>query len=72
MSKKSHPDEVTSITPLTLEARKNTLLALITDSYKRMATNRDITYRGDQKAKCNFWLEELSKIYESGEIVTKF
>lgn len=52
--------------------RKETLLALVSDAYKRMATNRDPSYRELQLSKCRAWLEELTEIFESGEIVDRF
>lgn len=46
------------------QERQEMLLALIVDSYKRMATNRDEGYRNQQKFKVRNWLEELTLIYE--------
>jgi len=42
----------------------NRNISLIADSYKRMATNRDINYRNQQFKKCNKWLEEITVLLE--------
>lgn len=46
-----------------------TLLHLIEDAYRRMATNRDEIYREIQMRKVNEWLEQLSVLYEKGEFI---
>lgn len=43
---------------------KVTLLLLIKDAYVRMASNRDPSYRAQQMAKVDGWLEELSQLAE--------
>lgn len=45
----------------------STLLGLIIDAYKRMATNRSWEHRIQQRKKVDEWLEQLTKLYESGE-----
>jgi len=42
----------------------NRNISLIADSYKRMATNRDINYRNQQLEKCSKWLEEITVLLE--------
>jgi len=46
-------------------ARRESLLALIADAYRRMATNTAQSYRNDQKAKCDAWLAELTELNET-------
>jgi hypothetical protein len=43
---------------------RDILLALIADSYRRMATNNDSAYRATQLKKCQEWLAALTALYE--------
>lgn len=49
-----------------MNEKAETYLRMIKDAYRRMGTNRDIAYRVKQLQRVNEWLEELSKLYESG------
>lgn len=47
----------------------DSLLRLIADAHKRMATNRNKEYRKKQQEKIDKWLETLTKMYEEeGEL----
>jgi hypothetical protein len=54
--------------------RRDTLLYMIADSYKRMATNDSPIYRREQLAKCNEWLAELTEMFKSSPelLITQF
>lgn len=43
---------------------RDILLALIADSYRRMATNNDSAYRATQIKRCQEWLAALTALYE--------
>lgn len=47
---------------LKLVMRRETLLGVIADSYRRMATNTDSNYRDQQVLKCQNWLDELTEL----------
>ncbi len=46
-----------------LVKRREVLLGVIADSYRRMATNTSMLYRHEQLDKCQGWLAELTEIY---------
>lgn len=52
-----------------LVKRRETLLAVIADSYSRMATNTSMIYRRNQMAKCDEWLRELTEIYSRDPVL---
>lgn len=47
-----------------LQDEKRMLLNMITDSYKRQATNTSPLYREEQMAKVDQWLARLTKMFE--------
>lgn len=51
-----------------LKDRMQTLQKLIADSYLRMATNSDQSYRKKQMDKCQKWLDEMTYIIQKGEL----
>lgn len=54
---------------LALIHRRETLLAMIADAYRRMATNTAARYRHEQLMKCQEWLRELTKINETDSVI---
>ena len=54
---------------LTLIKRRETLLAMVSDAYRRMATNTASSYRHAQLLKCQEWLKELTELNEKDPVL---
>lgn len=54
---------------LELLRRRDSLLGVISDSYRRMATNPAMYYRSQQLAKCDGYLRELTELYQLDPIL---
>jgi hypothetical protein len=56
------PEAKTKEECLTLIKRREVLLSVIADSYRRMATNSSLLYRQQQLDRCGEYLRELTEI----------